>query len=115
MTNATDRGRADLTDWLAAQPTDWYAADPDLAALIRFHGMLDREPALHAAGTAAAGPLDRAAQENDLPRNHPVLDDWDGIGRFTGGGHLWANDIDDNRVKVTRTKKPSASESTKRS
>ena len=32
-----------------------------------------------------AGPLDAAARENDLLRNHPVLDAWDGIGRHTAG------------------------------
>jgi acyl-CoA dehydrogenase len=83
MTNANDAGRAALGAWLAAQPEDWYADDADFAALVRHFGLTEREGALHAAGQAAAGPLDRAARENDLPRNHPVLDDWDGIGRFT--------------------------------
>ena len=83
MTNAIDAGRAALAAWSDAQPTDWFADDDDLAALIAHHGLGDRIPALHAAGAAAAGPLDRAARENDLPRNHPVLDDWDGIGRYT--------------------------------
>jgi acyl-CoA dehydrogenase len=85
MRNATESGRAALAAWQAAQPDDWYADDADFAALVRHFGLQDREAALHAAGRAAAGPLDRAARENDLPRNHPVLDDWDGIGRFTGG------------------------------
>jgi acyl-CoA dehydrogenase len=84
MTDAMNQGRAALADWLADQPTDWYATDTDLRELVGHHGLQDREPALRAAGAAAAGPLDRAARENDLPRNHPVLDDWDGIGRFTG-------------------------------
>jgi hypothetical protein len=84
MSNAKEAGRAALTAWLSDQPRDWYADDADLAALVRHHGMTARQPALQAAGRAAAGPLDDAARVNDLPRNHPVLDDWDGIGRFTG-------------------------------
>lgn len=85
MTDATIAGRNALADWLADQPTNWFDSDADLQALIDHHGLTDRERALSAAGAAAAGPLDRAARENDLPRNHPMLDDWDGIGRFTGG------------------------------
>jgi alkylation response protein AidB-like acyl-CoA dehydrogenase len=85
MTDARDQGRSALAAWLDAQPQDWYQDDEDLAALVAHHGLQARSPALHAAGRAAAGPLDAAARENDLPRNHPVLDDWDGIGRFTAG------------------------------
>ena len=81
---AADAGRSALAQWVEAQPSDWYADDADIRALIAHHGLTRREPALHAAGRAAAGPLDAAARENDLPRNHPVLDDWDAIGRFTG-------------------------------
>lgn len=78
-------GRDALADWLAAQPTDLYADDTDFAALVAHHGMADRSEALHAAGRAVAGPLDAAARENDLLRNHPVLDNWDGIGRYQAG------------------------------
>lgn len=81
--SATDTGRAALAAWLADQPDDWFADDADLAALVAHHGLQDRTAALHRAGRLAAGPLDAAARENDLLRNHPVLDDWDGIGRFT--------------------------------
>jgi alkylation response protein AidB-like acyl-CoA dehydrogenase len=84
MTDARDAGRAALAAWLDAQPSNWFTDDEDLASLVRHHGLQDRLPALEAAGGAAAGPLDAAARENDVPRNHPVLDDWDGIGRFTG-------------------------------
>ena len=50
---------------------------------VAHHGLGARVPALHAAGRAVAGPLDAAARRNDLPGNHPVLEDWDGIGRYT--------------------------------
>ncbi len=83
--SAATRGREALTDWLAAQPEDLFADDADLAALVRAHGLADRAAALGAAGRSVAGPLDAAARENDLPRNHPVLDSWDGIGRYTAG------------------------------
>jgi len=83
--SAADAGRAALADWLAAQPSDLFADDADLAALVAHHGMSERAVTLHAAGRAVAGPLDAAARENDLPRNQPVLDAWDGIGRHTAG------------------------------
>jgi alkylation response protein AidB-like acyl-CoA dehydrogenase len=82
---AATAGRAALAAWLDDQPTDLFADDLDLAALVAHHGLGDRVPALHAAGCAVAGPLDAAARRNDLPGNHPVLDDWDGIGRYTAG------------------------------
>ncbi|HEX6888864.1 MAG TPA: acyl-CoA dehydrogenase family protein [Candidatus Nanopelagicales bacterium] len=82
-TSATRRGRDALAAWLDAQPTDLFADDADLASLVAHHGLAARRPALHAAGRAVAGPLDTAARTNDLPRNHPVLEAWDGIGRET--------------------------------
>ncbi len=81
--SAADAGRAALAAWLEAQPDDLYADDADLAALVAAHAMAGRAGALHAAGRAVAGPLDRAARDNDLTRNHPVLENWDGIGRWT--------------------------------
>jgi alkylation response protein AidB-like acyl-CoA dehydrogenase len=83
--SAADAGRAALADWLAAQPADLFADDKDLAALLKHHRMQKRVTALHAAGRTVAGPLDTAARENDLLRNHPVLDNWDGIGRYVAG------------------------------
>ncbi len=80
---ATDAGRDALAAWLDAQPTDLFADDHDLAALVAHHGLGDRTAALHAAGRVVAGPLDAAARRNDLPGNHPVLEEWDGIGRHT--------------------------------
>ena len=80
---AASAGRDALADWVAAQPSDLWADDADAQALIAHHGMTDRSDALHTAGRAVAGPLDTAARTNDLPRNHPVLDNWDGIGRYT--------------------------------
>jgi len=83
--NAATAGRAALADWLAAQPDDLYADDADLAALVAHHGLGHRAESLAAAGRAVAGPLDAAVRENNLARNLPVLDDWDGIGRYTAG------------------------------
>ncbi|MCU0301510.1 MAG: acyl-CoA dehydrogenase family protein [Candidatus Nanopelagicales bacterium] len=83
--SAAAAGRDALAAWLEAQPVDLYADDADLAALVAHHRLSARIPALRAAGRAVAGPLDAAARENDLPRNHPVLDAWDGIGRHTAG------------------------------
>jgi alkylation response protein AidB-like acyl-CoA dehydrogenase len=80
---AASVGRDALAAWLDAQPSDLFADDADLAALVAHHGLDARLPALHAAGRAVAGPLDAAARRNDLPGNHPVLEDWDGIGRYT--------------------------------
>ena len=80
--SAAAAGRKALAAWLAAQPDDLFADDLDLAVLLAHHGMADRTEALHRAGRTVSGPLDRAARENDLPRNHPVLDNWDGIGRY---------------------------------
>ena len=83
--SAATVGRDALAAWLAAQPTDLFADDADMAALITHHGLGERREALHAAGRAVAGPLDRAARTNDLRSNHPQLDAWDGIGRHTAG------------------------------
>ena len=83
--SASAAGREALAAWLAAQPADLWADDADGQSLIAQHGLGSRSEALHAAGRAVAGPLDAAARENDLLRNHPVLDNWDGIGRYTAG------------------------------
>jgi len=83
MDSASTAGRSALAAWLNAQPENLYRDDQDAQALVRHHGLLEWEEGLSAAGRAVAGPLDRAARENDLLRNHPVLDDWDSIGRFT--------------------------------
>ncbi len=81
--SAATAGRDALADWLTAQPRDLFADDADLEALIAHHGMGVRADALHAAGQVVAGPLDDAARRNDLPGNHPLLEDWDAIGRYT--------------------------------
>ena len=81
--DAAARGRAQLGAWMDAQPADLYADDVGMQALIRAHGLEAWAPRLRAAGAAVAGPLDRAVRENNLHRNLPVLDDYDGIGRFT--------------------------------
>ncbi len=83
--SAATVGRDALADWLAAQPTDLYADDADLQALVAHHAMSARAQSLHSAGRTVAGPLDEAARRNDLPGNHPVLEDWDAIGRYTAG------------------------------
>jgi acyl-CoA dehydrogenase len=80
--SAAAQGRLALAAWLDAQPEDLFADDRDLSMLVAHHGMADRSDALHRAGRTVAGPLDHAARENDLARNHPVLDNWDGIGRY---------------------------------
>lgn len=80
--NATTRGRADLTAWLAAQPENLFTDDTDLQALVDHHGLQDRAEQLSAAGAAVAGPLDRVARENNLHRNLPILDPWDGVGNY---------------------------------
>ncbi|MEC8425258.1 MAG: acyl-CoA dehydrogenase family protein, partial [Myxococcota bacterium] len=82
--DARTRGRQDLVAWEAAQPADLYADDAEFQALVAHHGLDARQPAFHSAGIAVAGPLDRAVRVNNLHRNLPVLDAWDGIGNFTG-------------------------------
>ena len=83
--SATEQGRTDLAAWLESQPADLYADDLDLRALVRHHGLEDREPALSAAGRVVAGPLDAVVRVNNLHHNLPRLDAWDGIGRLTAG------------------------------
>ena len=79
---AVEEGRGALSEWLAAQPKDFYAADPLLQILVERAGLSDRIGALGAFGAVAAGPLDAAAIENNRPENLPVLDTYDGIGRY---------------------------------
>ncbi len=81
--NAAQRGRAALNAWNEAQPTDLFADDAALDALITAHGLDDRRPSLHATGRVVAGPLDRVVRSNNLNRNLPVLDDYDGVGNYT--------------------------------
>lgn len=77
------RGRAALQSWLAATPDDSFADDLEIQALVRAHGFIDRAPSLHEVGELVAGPLDRMVQVNNIDRNLPVLDDYDGIGNHT--------------------------------
>jgi acyl-CoA dehydrogenase len=78
-------GREALADWVAAQPANLFTDDTDTQALLAAHELHDRFDALRLVGSTVAGPLDAAARVNDRPTNHPVLDDWDGIGRYTAG------------------------------
>jgi len=81
--DARVRGRQDLVAWRAAQPEDLYEDDADFRALVAHHGLESRAASFHGTGRVVAGPLDRAVRENNLHRNLPVLDDWDGVGNFT--------------------------------
>ena len=81
--SAAHRGRAALTAWTAAQPDDLFADDHALGALITAHHLDDRRPRLHETGKVVAGPLDRVVRTNNLSRNLPVLDDYDGVGNYT--------------------------------
>jgi acyl-CoA dehydrogenase len=83
--DATTQGRGDLARWLAAQPNDLYSDDAALQALTAWHGLEDWAEAFHHAGRVVAGPLDDVVRENNLHRNLPELDAWDGIGRRTAG------------------------------
>ncbi len=78
---AIHEGRQDLASWVEAQPGNFYDADPLLQALVRGAGLGSREAALRAWGAQVAGPLDRAARENNLDANLPRLEAWDDIGR----------------------------------
>jgi acyl-CoA dehydrogenase len=81
--DARTRGRDHLNDWQAAQPADLYSDDESLRALVEHYQLDSHIPRFTAAGEAVAGPLDLAARENNLHRNLPVLDDWDGMGNYT--------------------------------
>ena len=81
--DAIQRGRADLTAWLDAQPTDLFADDADFSALIAHHRLDVHRPLLHQTGRTVAGPLDAAVRINNRPHNRPVLAAWDGVGRYT--------------------------------
>lgn len=83
MSDAHHRGRADLVAWMAAQPADLFADDTDLQALLGPHGLESRRAHLHETGRTVAGPLDRVVRENNLGRNLPVLDAYDGVGTYT--------------------------------
>ena len=70
---AIHEGRQDLASWVEAQPGNFYDADPLLQALVRGAGLGSREAALRAWGAQVAGPLDRAARENNLDANLPQI------------------------------------------
>ncbi|MCB9797179.1 MAG: acyl-CoA dehydrogenase family protein [Alphaproteobacteria bacterium] len=85
MNDAISEGRAALAAWLDAQSQNFFEDAHVLQALIardwtaaeqaRFHDPLDDF------GAIAAGPLDEVVRENNLHRNLPVLEPYDGIGR----------------------------------
>ncbi len=81
--SAAQRGRAALTSWTLAQPADLFADDAAFNALVSAHGLDDRRPSFHETGRVVAGPLDRVVRTNNVHRNLPVLDDYDGVGNFT--------------------------------
>ena len=81
--DAITHGREDLARWLASQPTDLYADDAAINALVKHHGLSERADTFHHAGRVVAGPLDEVVRENNLHRNLPELNCWDGIGRRT--------------------------------
>ena len=80
---AAVRGRQALTAWTHAQPTDLFADDQAFNVLVSAHGLDDRRDGLHQTGRTVAGPLDRVVRINNLHRNLPVVDAYDGVGNFT--------------------------------
>jgi alkylation response protein AidB-like acyl-CoA dehydrogenase len=87
--DAFSQGRADLAAWLDEQPRSFFEADTALQALwaatsTGHEQRQRRDGVLRAFGAAAAGPLDAAVRENNLPRNLPVLEPYDGLGRPLG-------------------------------
>lgn len=80
-----ERGRADLARWTDEGPHNFFEVCTALKALIERDWSPEhraaRLPRLSAFGAVAAGPLDRAAIENNLSRNLPALDPYDGVGR----------------------------------
>jgi acyl-CoA dehydrogenase len=83
LPDARIKGRRDLNAWQASQPADLFADDAALQALVAHYGLEDHIPRFSRAGQVVAGPLDAAVRENNLHRNLPVLDDWDGVGNYT--------------------------------
>ncbi|MCK6521045.1 acyl-CoA dehydrogenase family protein [Myxococcota bacterium] len=78
-------GREALGAWRDDQPKSFFEAVPLLTRLIERDWpeaeRARRLPALRSFGAAAAGPLDAVVTENNLHRNLPVLDPYDGVGR----------------------------------
>jgi len=70
-----DRGRSDLAAWRAGQPGNFYDADALLRLLVPGDGRLT------AFGAVAAGPLDAAVVENNLPDHLPSIETHDPLGR----------------------------------
>jgi len=81
--DAREQGRADLTAWQASQPDNLFTDDDALLALVEHHELGDHRERLSAAGQTVAGPLHAAAVQNNLHRNLPVLDAWNGVGVYT--------------------------------
>ncbi|MCB9741602.1 MAG: acyl-CoA dehydrogenase family protein [Alphaproteobacteria bacterium] len=85
MNDAIVEGRAALAGWLDAQSENFFEDADVLQALIaRDWSEADQArfwSGLQEFGAVAAGPLDEAVRENNLHRNLPVLDPYDGIGR----------------------------------
>ena len=81
--DAREQGRADLAAWKEAQPVDLFADDEAFQALVDHHELGEHRARFSETGRIVAGPLHDAAVQNNLGRNLPVLDDWDGIGTFT--------------------------------
>ena len=83
-TNAAHQGRAELADWMAAQPQNYYLADDGLErTLTLLHGAEEcrrMQQRLTPFGAAAAG-IDAVVRENNLHANLPQLEARDGIGR----------------------------------
>lgn len=84
---AITQGRIDLAAWESAQPQSFWDASLALQALVARDWSVERRdaqlPLLERFGAQAAGPLDQAVAQNNLSRNLPFLDPYDGIGRPT--------------------------------
>lgn len=80
----TADGRDDLARFEAAQPDNYWIADPHAQRVLQHLGGDDRSAAwaesLTRFGAQCAGPIDRAARQNNLGHNLPQLD------RFAASG-----------------------------
>jgi alkylation response protein AidB-like acyl-CoA dehydrogenase len=80
----THPGRDLLRQWEASKPSNFYADHKLLRGVVaRAAGMAFDEGDLLRFGAQVAGPMDRAARENDRLTNHPRLERFDGIGTRT--------------------------------